>query len=279
MKYDDLKFSHLQNVLLKPYQDRANTVSGRFLRWFLEDIFRLSAQEADDASVDSQHDKGIDAVYVGEQTETIYLIQAKIRQKEQKALGDKDLKEFSGSLKQFENEDSIKGLLDGNASKELKNSINRTKLIDRLNNGFNIVGVFCTNVKGNQDARLYLDGVNNIELYDATRIIDEHIDVGSKGGIRKKFVFQITDTDVINYESKNGVNARIFLANASDLVKLNGISDGKLFEQNVRLSLGNTKINKNLTESIKNTNEHQNFPLYHNGITILCDKFESCLSG
>lgn len=51
-----------------------------------------------------------------------------------------------------------------------------------------------------------------------------------------------------------------------------GIADGALFSQNIRLSLGKTKVNKSLTSSIRDKSEHKNFPLYHNGITVLCDE-------
>lgn len=53
---------------------------------------------------------------------------------------------------------------------------------------------------------------------------------------------------------------------------MDGIADGRLFEQNVRLALGNTKVNKELRLSIKEKGEHKNFPLYHNGINVLCTK-------
>jgi hypothetical protein len=53
---------------------------------------------------------------------------------------------------------------------------------------------------------------------------------------------------------------------------MDGIADGRLFAQNVRLALGNTKVNKGLRESIKDKGEHKNFPLYHNGINVLCRK-------
>jgi hypothetical protein len=56
---------------------------------------------------------------------------------------------------------------------------------------------------------------------------------------------------------------------------MSGIVDGSLFEQNVRLALGNTKVNKGLRKSIKNRDEHKNFPLYHNGINVLCRKIVS----
>jgi len=53
---------------------------------------------------------------------------------------------------------------------------------------------------------------------------------------------------------------------------MSGIDDGSLFSQNVRQSLGNTKVNRALRESVADKSEHQFFPLYHNGVTILCKK-------
>lgn len=53
---------------------------------------------------------------------------------------------------------------------------------------------------------------------------------------------------------------------------MEGIEDGTLFSQNVRQSLGNTKVNKSLSQSVADSTEHQNFPLYHNGVNILCER-------
>ncbi len=274
MKNEDLHLKNLQQNILPPYVDRANADSARFLLWFLEEIFRLDSQDADDACVDSQLDKGIDGIFVSEQNETIYFFQTKLRQKDSSTLGDKDLKEFSGSLEQFATTETIAKLLEGNASDALKNCIKRNNLLQRVNSNFSIVGVFCTNVLASKDAKSLLQMLDNIELYDAERIASQKIDINVNGGIPKSYSFDVSDTETIRHESKDGVSARIFLAYAKDLVNLDGISDGKLFEQNVRFSLGNTKINKGLLESIKDVKEHNNFPLYHNGITLLCEQIE-----
>ena len=275
MKPSDLQFSNLQAHILLNHSSRAHTVSAQFLRWFMEEIFRLEPQDADDACVDSQLDKGIDGIFVSEQAEEIYLFQSKVRQKKSAKLGDKDLKEFAGSLDQFSTAEGVRKLLDGNASNELKSCIKRTNLVVRVEEGFSLKGIFCTNTTSTTDARTYLQARTDIELYDASRIASERIDIEVDGGIQKEFSFDVSDTEVIRYESKKGVTARFFLAYAKDLVSLSGISDGTLFEQNVRLSLGNTKINKQLLASVKNKIEHQNFPLYHNGITLLCEKIKS----
>jgi AIPR protein len=59
------------------------------------------------------------------------------------------------------------------------------------------------------------------------------------------------------------------LVPATELVKLPGIDDMTLFSRNVRLSAGNTRINRELAKTVADASEHDLFPASHNGITIL----------
>lgn len=61
---------------------------------------------------------------------------------------------------------------------------------------------------------------------------------------------------------------------ATELVTLDGISSNELFAWNVRGSLGRTKVNKDIGRSIDNADEHRNFLLFHNGLTLLCEELE-----
>jgi hypothetical protein len=56
---------------------------------------------------------------------------------------------------------------------------------------------------------------------------------------------------------------------ALDLVRLPGISDTRLFAQNVRLSLGKTRVNKEIEESVAQAGGHADFLTFHNGLTIV----------
>jgi hypothetical protein len=61
----------------------------------------------------------------------------------------------------------------------------------------------------------------------------------------------------------------VALVPATELVELPGITDLTLFSRNVRLSAGNTRINKELAKTVADPAEHRLFPASHNGITIL----------
>ncbi len=274
MKSTDLQYQTFSKEYLKYYNHRAADFSGQFLRWFLEHIFRLDPQDADDSSVDAKHDKGIDAIYVDDVSETIYVLQAKTQTKDKATLGDTDLKSFVGTLVQFETPEAIAQLTAETKNERLKQALERQFVQDKLKAGYAVEPVFITNVPANKDAKAYLAKAQNIELYDSERIAEEYVDLEVDGGIEESFYFEVSDTDVIEYDA-GGAAARIFLAPALNLLKMAGISDGRLFEQNVRLSLGNTKVNRSLRQSIRNKSEHSNFPLYHNGINVLCEEIIS----
>ena len=205
--------------------------------------------------------------------ESIYLLQSKVRQKKTAMLGDTDLKEFRGSLTQFGTVDNLNVLLEGDAHPQLKATIVREKLQEKLESGYSIEGVFLCNVPANKAARNYLKTCPEIVVYDSKRIASEYVELDTDAGIQEVFNFDTSDTELIEYQTSESVFGRIFLANALQLTHMKGISDGSLFQQNVRLALGNTKVNKSLLQGIRQKKEHKNFPLYHNGITVLCEEF------
>lgn len=274
MQVDDLEYRKFAREHLRYYEQRASDFPSRFLTWFLEHIFRLDPIEADDAKVDAKHDKGIDAVYVDDISETVYLVQSKTKENIKATLGDGDLKSFAGTLVQFQTPELIAQLISETKNERLKQALIRNSVEDKLRAGYVIQGTFVTNIPRNDDAVAFINKTNNIDLYDADRIASEYVDLEVDGGVAEEFFFDIHDSDVIEYDA-GGAATRIFLAPALNLLKMSGISDGRLFEQNVRLSLGNTKVNRSLRDSIRQRGEHKNFPLYHNGLNVLCEKIKS----
>lgn len=274
MKVADLNHNVFTEQHLKYYEKRAPDFSGRFLRWFLEHIYRLDEIDADDACVDAKHDKGVDAIYVDDVSETVFIIQAKTKIKDNAEFGDTDLKEFYGTLQQFDNKQSIEQVVAEAKNDKLKQTIARVDLAKKVDSGYELRGVFISNALANADAKAILAKLPKIDLFDAAVIANEYVDLTVDGGIKGGYYFDVSDSDVITYDA-GGAAARLFLAPALNLLKMDGILDGRLFEQNVRLALGNTKVNRGLKASIKEKGEHKNFPLYHNGINVLCRKIVS----
>jgi hypothetical protein len=62
---------------------------------------------------------------------------------------------------------------------------------------------------------------------------------------------------------------------ASELVQMDGITNGELFAYDVRQWLSRkTKVNKDIEGSIKEHGEHKLFPAFHNGLTVLCERLD-----
>jgi len=274
MKVKDLNHNAFSERELKPYEKRAPDFSGRFTRWFLENIYRLEEIDADDACVDAKHDKGVDAIYVDDVAETVYIIQAKTKTKDDAEFGDTEIKEFYGTLRQFDSKNKIDEVYSETKNDKLKQTIARTALASKVDSGYDVLGVFISNARANDDAKAVLAKLPKIELFDAEAIANDYVDLDVDGGIKGSYYFDVSDSDVIKYDA-GGAAARLFLAPALNLLKMDGITDGSLFEQNVRLALGNTKVNRGLRQSIKEKGEHKNFPLYHNGINVLCREIVS----
>lgn len=60
-----------------------------------------------DAVCDQPGDKGVDGIYINEDANTVEIYQSKISQKKAKTIGDTLLKEFAGTLKQFESVETL----------------------------------------------------------------------------------------------------------------------------------------------------------------------------
>ncbi len=85
--------------------------------------------------------------------------------------------------------------------------------------------------------------------------------------------------DVVGFDASEyaiGPDSRVVVAplSATDLVQMESIENQSLFDWNVRQSLGKINVNKEIANSIKNVSEHQNFLLYHNGLTMLCGSLD-----
>ena len=97
--------------LFPEYIDPKRSESASFLIWYLENYYRLDAIEAVDSVCDQKGDKGVDGIFVNEGDQTITIFQSKISQKSAATIGDTSLKEFAGTVSQFDSAEKINHLL------------------------------------------------------------------------------------------------------------------------------------------------------------------------
>jgi len=249
--------------------------SAAFLIWFLENFFRLETQDAIDSVCDQTNDKGIDGIYVDDEDEIIYLFQSKFSPNNGQFQGDNDIRNFIGAKQWFENEESINSLMSSTADKYLKSLIKRAKISEKTK--YKLVTVFVTNKIFNDHAEEYIRVAENLETYDGNDLFDKYTYFADElNTFPPKDIF-IDNRSKIEYALPDGTISKVYSIKAKELVKLEGIQDRTLFYKNVRYGVGKTRVNKSIRDTINDASEHNNFFLYHNGITIVCEELKEDL--
>ena len=249
------------------------TESHSFLVWFLQHYYRLEDFEAQDAVCDGPDDKGIDGVYVDENLEAIDIFQCKLIQNADRTLGDAQLKEFVGTLSQITVPEDVEAIANSTSNAELANLLNSSQVATRIQEGYRVRGVFVTNIERDQNAVNYLQSRDELSLFDKSRLEDSYISVGPAAPVGTPVTFDVFGFNCVEYKVGE---ARVMFAplKGSELITLDGIATSELFAWNVRGSLGKTKVNKDIGESVSDPDEHKNFLLSHNGLTVLCEKLD-----
>jgi hypothetical protein len=241
--------------------------SASFLIWFLENYFRLDHDDAIGAICDHTNDKGIDGIFVDDEDEAIYLFQSKYSTSDNQDQGDNDLRNFVGARQWFASESSVNELLNSTASQELKSLIVETNIIEKIN--FKKVLVFVTNRRFNSHATEYLSVAQDIEAYDCEYLFEKYTYFADQEITFPPIDLYLSNLTKIEYELPP-TKVRVYSIQAKELLRLQGIQDRTLFYKNVRYGVGNTRINKDIKDTIENLAEHKNFFMYHNGISIVC---------
>jgi hypothetical protein len=254
---------------------KERTESRALLAWFLENYYRLDEMEVSDCICDGRYDKGVDGIYVNDQLGQIDVFQTVIVQTD-KGLGDVSLKEFAGSLSQFKDKASVENLAKTSKNPALTSLLKSNEIARKVEEGFAVQGVFITNAVRDQNAKDFLAAHPSITLYDRDELERSYSPLDKTAPIAKEMSFNIGSVPHMVYQLSAKVQMVIASLSAEDLVTMDGIASGELFAWNVRQFLGRkTKVNKDITKSIKSSTEHNLFPAFHNGLTILCEKLEA----
>ena len=227
MDAKDLEYANFTKTLSK-YANKGRRESANFLNWFLENIYRMDSVSADDAICDETNDKGIDGIYVDHNTEEVHFFQSKISQKA-RSIGDAAIKQFVASVHQFSTVTNIQNILDGNANSELKNIITRNNLSLLVDRGYSLKAIFIANAE-RDDNTIEVEGYfDNLTVFSASDIVSNYIEFDADEGIQGEFSFDTSYSGLITLLTEDDVEVFLLPVSATELVNLEGISDGKLF--------------------------------------------------
>lgn len=268
-----MTLSEMYNVINKYIDDenvQERRKSATFLIWFLVNIYNLDKDEAIACVCDEENDKGIDAIYIDSIEEEIHIFQSKYKMSDNTSIGDSILRDFEGVNSWFSSKETVKDLKNSRINAELKALLNHNNIEDIIED-YEIKYNFIINAKRDHNTDEYLKVNKNINLWCLNRIKDFYHQISFDPFVKDTFIFNnITSHNVIKLNN----NIITLPIKASDLIRLNGISDLSLFNSNVRFGLGNTRVNKSIKKTLSNPNEKDNFIMFHNGISLVCEDFE-----
>lgn len=264
----ELEYPSILN-LFNEHLDPKRTESASFLIWYLENYYRLDTIDAIDAVCDQRGDKGVDGIYVNDNDLTITVIQSRISQRSDRTIGDASLREFRGTLSQFEDTASISNLVKTGGDAQIVRLIERLDLVNKINT-HELRGEFVTNIDIDSNGSTFIGQTPEITFVGKARLNQAYISDERLTPAHDPVQFDITGFNTAEYVVDAEKKAIIAPIKAKELVGLEGIGDQSLFLFNVRGFLGRTQVNRDIVKSIKDASTHKLFPLFHNGITIIC---------
>lgn len=259
--------------LFSHHLDPKRTESASFLIWYLENYYRLDTTAAVDAVCDQRGDKGVDGIYVSDGDKTIDVFQSRLYQRKDASVGDSALRQFRGTLSQFETEEAVGNLIASGGEAAVARLARRLDVGNRVLT-HDVRGVFVSNVDIDQNGTSYLRTEPQMVFVGRSRLLESYIPGKRPIPVPAIGRFDIAGVSALEYVVDQRTKCLIAPIRATELARLQGISDQSLFAFNVRGPLGRTQVNKDIERSVKKTETHRLFPLFHNGITIVCDRID-----
>lgn len=264
-----------QDIQQDFYQQKFQNDGQRFIAWYLKNVYGLDNNEAYDCITDGSDDKQIDAVYVDDSKQTVFVIQGKFYQGE--TVNAEPLRETLSSWEQLKN------------PKELQNSSNeklKRKLVDigkafddDYDVCFELLTTSCLTDAASDDFKSFQRSFAEDDDFSARLVLVDDEELASRyevslgrdnPSISHDFVLEDGKYFAFDVDGTNVVLAAVSL---KDSLKIPGIKDQTLFKKNVRNSLGSSnKVNKAMRATI--SNDPEDFFFCHNGITAICTEME-----
>jgi hypothetical protein len=253
-----------------PEEQRRKNLSRAFSAFALHRICDIPPTEAAKAVVDDFDDYGIDAVYYHAKTETLYLVQSKLKASEQ--FSQEEALAFCQGIRKLIRQD-FRGF-----NKNIQDRL--VEIEDALDNCSHIQLVVAHTGAGisNHAKKAVRDllqddghGEERFESsvldYDAARVVTD---------LQQTKAYQCVDTDIYlyNWESVSEPRATYFgLVQLEDLVKLHQKYGKALYEKNIRTFLGHkTDVNASIRQTL--SDKPKDFLYLNNGIAALCQQIE-----
>ncbi|MBK8807153.1 MAG: AIPR family protein [Bacteroidales bacterium] len=251
----------------------------RFVAWYLFNILKQDRNQTKDAITDGADDKQIDAIVIDDDKQTIYIIQGKYISNGQ--VDAEPLREVLSSWMQLRDLVRLQSVANQKLQRKLSEVAKAFE--DEYEVCFELITTAKLTSSATKDLETFqkqLAEISENEDFDATISLVDEEELGRRHDLALE-----TDNPQINYtlnlnDSKfmpveiAGTQVVIAAIPLKEVVQIQGIKDGSLFQKNVRQSLGTSNaVNKKIRQTILG-DKHKDFFFFHNGITAICNRME-----
>lgn len=259
------------------------------LLWYLRNVVGFDSIDAYDFVTDGPNDWGVDGLYLekdvdGTDTERLVILQSKYTETP-KDIGKKPVQELVSTAGHFRSVASIDALLAGPVEPRLSDLIKQFRLREKVAEGrlgdgrlkiqlvLVTTGFSGTHTKAEGAAANAGSDLSYLAIEDIDRIGPMALAVDSRMPRPETIEVTLPNSEVLVIGSKDERVAVAPIA-ADQLITWPGIDDRSLFDLNVRRAIGRNRVQGELDGAVERTADHPNFLAYHNGLTVVCDRFE-----
>jgi hypothetical protein len=259
-----------------------DTKHDALIMWFGENYFSLDSDETKERIVNDKHAEGVDAILIDQINYNLLFIQAKTVENISNTMNnfsENDVKSTLGGIR-FLLQSDYKGKI----TPELENLVDEYHELDRTGN-YKTTILFLILKKGPIDDKFIINFKQDfpkieISFYDFDELFDFYVNryLAMRAAPPKRISFEV----LTNLLSKNNPNkSRVFTCEGKELAKIYNNYRERIFQQNVRYSLGlrSKSINRQILETAIDDTRNINFWYFNNGITIVCKKINEANSG
>ena len=263
----------------KYYVDNYPNDGQRFVAWYMRNIHLLDQLQAKDSVTDGQNDKQIDAVYIDDDEQKVFIVQGKFYQGD--SVNAEPVREVISSWTQLKD---LMALQEG-ANDKLKiklNEISKALNEDDYSVCFELITTSVFTEEAQKDIAAFQATLSNedssgfdaeLMVVDKNVLDDKYTQAMEKDNPSLNHSISLEDGKFL-FTDIGSTNVCLAALPLKECIKFPGISNGTLFQKNVRQSLGiSNTVNKKIRKTIMG-DKCGDFFFFHNGITAICNKME-----
>jgi hypothetical protein len=258
-----------------------DTKHDALIMWFGENYLSLDPDETKERIVNDKHAEGVDSILIDQINYNLFFIQAKTVENFENTTNNYSENDGKSTLQ------GIRFLLQGDYKQkitpELENLVDEYHELDRTGD-YKTTIIFLALKNEPVDDKFIKSFKQDfpmitVNFYDFDKLFDFYVNkyLTIRAAPPKRISFKVL-TNLLTKDTPD--KSRVFTCKGEELAKIYNDYRERIFQQNVRYSLGlrSRSINRQILETAIDNTRNKEFWYFNNGITIICKKINEATS-